>query len=137
MTLLSTNTTSLSVTFLVCTVAVSSSNLTHSHAGGPAAFALHDHDNPLGPSVLMNVPVQWAAVYVSHTLMFCRRSCVCVSLLPPQDYGINDALTGLGMGIAAPVGYFVYDPVEDCGMLGTFGVGSADVSLNFFLSSHP
>lgn len=57
--------------------------------GGPAAFAVHYEDNPISPSVLMNVPVTWASQ-------------------------IPNALTQLGMGIPRyREGFFTYNAVND------------------------
>jgi len=55
--------------------------------GGPAAAAVEHHDNPFGPTVLLQFP-QW-------------------------DETREGALLSLGMGIAPPRGSFRYDPATD------------------------
>jgi cholesterol oxidase len=60
---------------------------TNPSQGGPAASAIEHHDNPLGPTVLLQFP-QW-------------------------DETREGALLSLGMGIAPPKGSFRYDPSTD------------------------
>jgi cholesterol oxidase len=60
---------------------------TNPSQGGPAASAIEHHDNPFGPTVLLQFP-QW-------------------------DETREGALLSLGMGIAPPRGSFRYDPSTD------------------------
>jgi cholesterol oxidase len=60
---------------------------TNPNVGGPAASAIEHHDNPYGPTVLLQFP-QW-------------------------DETRQGALLSLGMGIAPPKGSFRYDPATD------------------------